>query len=86
MKTILLITTALLVAGCNQPSKLTLSGSGASHGIVKPDPKPHPVPKPHPHPTPVVKTDKGHGNGNEGNCRGKGCIDPDNPGKGRKGA
>jgi len=30
-----------------------------------------------------VKDNKGHGNGDEGDCRGGGCSDPDNPGKGR---
>jgi hypothetical protein len=30
-----------------------------------------------------VKNNKGHGNGDEGDCRGGGCSDPDNPGKGR---
>lgn len=30
-----------------------------------------------------VKNNRGHGNGDEGDCRGAGCTDPDNPGKGK---
>lgn len=44
--------------------------------IVDPPKDPKPPKKP--------KDNKGGGNGDEGDCKGKGCVDPDNPGKGNK--